>query len=98
MTTCRVRPGKPEDLPYLTECWLQTAHAVTGQRIGWMKNIVRSYLRACEVRVAAVVDDPDAILGFAVVDPSTGHTLFAYTRLSARRLGIQNALFRKDPS
>jgi ribosomal protein S18 acetylase RimI-like enzyme len=91
-----VRPGKPDDWPYLAECWIQSDHKHTRSSLGWLKGLAMKRLadKRNIIRIACDPQDHDAILGFCVI-AHDGRTLMAYTRMAARGLGIQRALFRK---
>jgi hypothetical protein len=92
---CLVRAMKLADVPYIVETWLGLLqwNDVIAHRSAAAKAAIRAQLHANHTVIAFVPDDPDAILGFATVT-STGQTLMAYTRSSARRLGICAELYR----
>lgn len=84
---------RAEDVPYLTECWVQTVSRATRCYAGYVKPQVKHRLASDTVLVAVLPDDLDAILGFAAVDLQ-GVTRMAYTRRTARNLGVQKAIFQ----
>ena len=98
-----IRPGREGDHAFVVESW-QIAHAQTrlGREQGphyvsEQKGLIRDILSrpTTELRVACVLEDIDAILGYAVVglvcDPEP-RAYYAYTKAEARRLGIARAL------
>lgn len=74
-------------------------HLIHPERDAWswectrLKRRLREVLKIAVTTVACLPDDSDAILGYLVRDGS-GVTLMAYTRSSARNLGIQKDLGR----
>lgn len=89
----RIRAFCASDEPYIVDTWVSHAARHLGQRIRAIKPTLRHALRQSVTTVACLPDDSDAILGYLVRDGS-GVTLMAYTRSSARNLGIQKDLGR----
>ena len=90
-----VRDGKPNDHPYVIECWITSAlRHLVGQKAGLLKRWYQTDLAAANLTVACLPEDQDAIIGYAVVT-AEGQTLFAYTRRSARNRGVQRAIFER---
>lgn len=88
-----MRPGRPDDLAYVVDSWAK--HAFRGQR---MRNAV-AHVRALLGRpgsylsVAHVPGEPDAILGWAVVEDGKPMCIhYVYVRSTARRMGVARAL------
>lgn len=97
------RALKPDDVPYIHETWLrcwnnsaikctECGHWIGMEAVRIRKARISHIIASANVAVACAADDLDAILGFAVV--LRGQTAMAYTRASARRLGICAAMFR----
>lgn len=89
---CVVRIGKPDDLAFVVDSW--TKHAHRGQRMRTATTHVRSLLArdGATLIVAHVPGEPDAILGWAVLEaaarlvPVCVH--YVYVRSAARRTGV----------
>jgi hypothetical protein len=90
-----VRDGKPNDHPYVIECWISSAlRHLEGKKAGLLKRWYQADLATSHLTVACLPEDQDAIIGYAVVSDE-GQTLFTYTRRSARNLGVQRAIFER---
>ena len=94
---CTVRGGKPDDLAYVVDSW--TKHARTHKHMRDAVQHVRALLGRSGSRlfVAHVPDEPDAILGWAVLEDSGGPwsrpvVHYVYCRASGRRQGVARAL------
>lgn len=87
-----IRFGKPEDLPYVTDTWVKRDERLKGQRMVEATKHVRGILATpgTFLRVAHLLDDIDAILGYAVFGADALH--FVYVRKPARGRGISRAL------
>jgi hypothetical protein len=89
-----VRDARPSDLAYLTEVWItQATRHVHGQSVRSLKSKAQDIMAKSTIHVACLPDDQDAIVGFAVVEGSRVH--MAYTRASARRLGVMKSIFAR---
>ena len=91
------RVGKAADRAYVARTWVRAyAHTDWGRDTGRVYAaehplVVASILeRGAELRVAHVIDDEDAILGFAVTEGRCIH--YVYVRVETRRLGIARTL------
>lgn len=90
---CTIRAGKPDDLAYVVDSW--TKHAFRGQRMRTATAHVRALLArpGSVLRVAHVVGEPDAILGWIVAEdgkPACVH--YVYVRSAARGQGVATAM------
>lgn len=91
-----IRPGRETDHPFVISSWLASdRHSPAGRDMGERyasehRETVKRILMRAELRVACVVDTPDAILGWAVTGPDTVY--YVYVRRDVRRLGIGRAL------
>lgn len=89
----RIRAFQASDEPYIVDTWVSHAARHLGRRMRHLKPMLRDALRSSATSVACLPDDLDAILGYLIRD-SAGVVLMAYTRSSARNLGIQKDLGR----
>ncbi len=90
---CTIRMGKPDDLAFVVDSW--TKHAFRGTRMRTATAHVRELLARDGSRliVAHVVDDPDAILGWAATEDGRPACLhYVYVRSAARRQGVAAAM------
>ena len=90
---CETRPGKPDDLAFVVDSW--TKHAFRHARMRNATAHVRSLLArpGSYLSVAHVPGEPDAILGWAVVEdgePACVH--YVYVRSAARKTGVARSL------
>jgi len=91
------REALESDLEYVVESWMHHARD-PGQTVRRFKSWAMEVLSRDEVtvRVAYVPDDPDAILGFAVVElgtlPVPPCVHYVYVRSKARGLGVARSL------
>lgn len=90
---CIIRLGKPDDLAFVVDSWVKHGHR--GERTRNATSHVRGLLARPETAlyVAHVIGEPDAILGWAVIEagrPACVH--YVYIRSGARRLGVAAAL------
>lgn len=94
---CTIRPGKPDDLAFVADSW--TKHAHRGERKASATKHVRALLSRSSsyLSVAHVPGEPDAILGWVVVEDANGPWTvpvihYVYVRASGRRQGVARTL------
>ena len=93
-----LRPGKEEDIPYVTktwvgaDCWLATSRTLGLTHRIFHTRMVGRILKhpKTTLLVAAHTKDPDAILGWSCTAPE--RLFYVYTRKELRRLGMGRAL------
>jgi GNAT superfamily N-acetyltransferase len=101
-----IRPAVAEDLPFIRGSWLESnkhtrissqAAVVYG---GEEPQRIRAVLArdGIQVRVACVPDTPNAIMGWAVLEPHPKYLIhYVYVRRDARLLGIAKTLVHDAP-
>lgn len=87
-----VRPGRFTDQSYILDSWITHIGRYDSSRsIRDMKRRYGPVLQRSDAWVVCLDDNEDAILGWAVLEDDRVHMI--YTRSSARRLGVQRAIF-----
>ena len=96
-----LRLGRASDVPFVVDSWAKRGHH-RGERLRDATARIRAILAApsTELRVAALSDDEDAILGWAVVDVGAPDVSgvpaprlhYVYVRKELRGQGIARAL------
>jgi GNAT superfamily N-acetyltransferase len=89
-----IREARASDLAFVRNGWIESLMMRVRSRL---TAEVKQLLREGKVRVACDPDDPDTLLGFAVIDgkdPACLH--YAYVRNELRREGIGTALVHPD--
>lgn len=96
--TWDLRPGTPEDHPFVVDSWLQSYRQQSIARDAGraymhdMKWLVRAWLARAALLVACDPEEPGAIWGWAVTRRDV--ILYVYVRQEFRRHGIARALLR----
>lgn len=89
-----VRAARASDLAFVRGGWVESLMMRVRARL---EAEVKRLVRTSNVRVACDRDDPDTLLGFAVIDAQNPALLhYVYVRKELRREGIGRALVRPD--
>lgn len=92
-----LRPGREGDLPLVYHSWLHTLREASPwdvlSRTVYFRGqhaVIENILARAGLVVAALEDDPDQILGYAVAEPGVLH--WVYVKSLFRRYGVARAL------
>ena len=96
-----IRPARDDDHPFIVDSFCMSFRGQARARsFGQLflrdyKWFVRALLKRAEVRVACLPDDPDLILGWAMVH-SENVVTYVFTKQDFRHNGIGNALLANE--
>ena len=98
----KLRAGTPSDRSYVIRSWVASfnhsplARALGDKYYAAYAPIVERQLARSQVRIACLVEEPGAIMGFAVVEPSSDTVHYVCVRSGWRKRGVASLLLAKE--